>query len=763
MVAIQVIALGLITTANRQIARESSTAALQRGERIFQRLQQQSQAQLEQGAAILSADFAFREAVATNDTATIASALRNHGARAKASAMMLISLERVVLADTLLPERVNTPFAYPDLIKEAEKDGKSSATVSINDVLFQLVVVPVLAPDPIAWVGLGYQVDDATARELQQLSGMDVTIASAGSAGAWILHATTLPEPLKADLLRHLQARGTLLPNEIDLVGETYETRVTSLPTGAGNSTITILQRPLAEGLLPFQRLNSAFFWLALASVALTIVGSAVIARKITDPINRLALAADKIHQGDYSSPIVVEQQDEIGTLAASFDQMRDGIASREKEIRRLAYRDGLTGLDNRAMFQERLEQVIRIAKRGGSYPSVLLLDLDRFKAINDTLGHPVGDMALKEIGQRLVGTLRASDSVARLGGDEFAILLPTGDATHVGTVARKVQTALEAPIVIEGQSMDLGASIGIAYYPLHGEDVTALMRSADIAMYVAKHEKSGYAVFDPSYDEDRKSNLTLLGELRRAVENNELCMLYQPQLKIELGRMTAVEALVRWHHPAKGLVGPGEFIPFAEHTGSIGIITRWVVAAAVEQCGYWHRAGLSLRVSINISARDLREREGLPAFIAEALRANTVPAGLIGLEITESALMEDPAGALATLERLHALGVTLSVDDYGTGYSSLAYLKELAVNELKIDQTFVMGMESDRQNLAIVRSTIELGHNLGLSVVAEGVETEFELRALTRLGCDFAQGYWIGRPMPVDELEAWLRAAHPA
>ena len=762
VVIIQGIALGLITTANEQIARESSADALQRGERIFQRLQQQNQAQLEQGAAILSADFAFREAIASNDIGTIVSVLRNHGARARANAMLLISLERTIRADTLDPRHAGAAFAFPELIDAAEKEGKSSAIVTIDGGLFQLVVVPVLAPDPIAWVALGYQVDDATAHELQRLSGMGVTFASSEKGGAWTLHATTLPDALKAELLQHLRTQGTALPNEIELAGESFETRVASLSNRPGSAIVAILQRPLAEGLLPFQRLNNAFFWLALASIALTIVGSIVIARNITDPIKRLALAADKIHEGDYSSPIVVEQRDEIGTLAASFGQMRDAIASREKEILRLAYHDGLTGLANRAMFQERLAQVLKIATRDGPHPSVMLLDLDRFKAINDTLGHRVGDLALKEIGQRLVGSLRTSDTVARLGGDEFAVLLPTVDPKHIGTVARKIQAALEEPIVIEGQSMDLGASIGIAHFPLHGEDITALMRSADVAMYAAKHDKSGFAVFDPRHDEHRKSHLTLLGELRRAVENDELVIHYQPQLDIAQNRLTAVEALLRWRHPERGLVPPVEFIPFAEQTGYISIITRWVVATALEQCGRWHRDGASIRVSVNISAHDLRAREELPAYLLETLRANAVPAALVCLEITESALMEDPDVAQATLRQLHALGVTLSIDDYGTGYSSLAYLKQLAVNELKIDQTFVKGMESDRQNVAIVRSTIELGHNLGLAVVAEGVETEYELRELVRLGCDYAQGYWIGRPATADALAASLMAELP-
>jgi diguanylate cyclase (GGDEF)-like protein len=563
-----------------------------------------------------------------------------------------------------------------------------------------------------------------------------------------------------------VSAAPAFFADEIELGGQPYETRVSQLSPklpatqgspSDGSAIVAILQRPLADGLRPFQRLNTAFFWLALASVILAIIGSIAIARKITDPINRLAQAAGKIQQGDYSVPVAVEQKDEIGALAANFDHMRLGIASREKEILRLAYEDGLTGLPNRAMFQERLNQAVKLARREGAALSVMLIDLDRFKTINDTLGHPVGDLALAEIGRRLAGVLRQSDSVARLGGDEFSILLPSGDVEHASAVARKIIRALESPIIVDGQSMDLGASIGIAHFPLHGEDGDALMRAADIAMYIAKKDKSGFAVFDPRNDEDRQSTLTLLGELRRAVENNELVLYYQPKLRIEDGKAAAVEALVRWQHPQKGMIPPAMFIPFAEQTGYISTITRWVITAALRQCGQWHRAGLSLRVSINASARDLREREDLPAFLAEALRENGVPASLLCLEITETALMEDPEAAQATLKRLQNMGLRLSIDDYGIGHSSLAYLKQLAVNELKIDQAFVIGMEADRQNLAIVRSTIELGHNLGLSVVAEGVETEHELNELTRLGCDHAQGYWIGRPMAAAAFDAWI------
>ena len=440
---------------------------------------------------------------------------------------------------------------------------------------------------------------------------------------------------------------------------------------------------------------------------------------------------------------------------------MLDGIVSREQEILRLAYEDGLTGLPNRAMFSEQLGQAVRTAKRAGAPLAVLLFDMDRFKAINDTLGHPVGDQALREVGARVRKALRDSDVVARLGGDEFAVLLATGGAEHAPmVVAEKIHKSLEEPLVIDGQPMDITASIGIARFPEHGDDPDALMRAADVAMYDAKRSKLGCSVYDPAHDERRQEFLTLLGELRRAVEAGELVLHYQPQTSIAEGRVTSVEALVRWRHPRRGFIAPSEFIPFAEQTGYISAITRWVLARAVEQCGVWERTGLRIRMCVNISARDLRQEDTMVQFVKKALEAADLPPGMLCLEITESGLMDDPRSSQSTLRKLRELGVATSIDDYGTGYSSLAYIKQLAVNELKIDRTFVSGMEADRRNAAIVRSTIELGHNLGLTVVAEGVETDHELAELRRFGCDAVQGFFFARPMTAAAFERWLSGA---
>jgi diguanylate cyclase (GGDEF)-like protein len=760
LILVQGLAAFFIIRANAQIARQTIAQALEQGERIFQRILAQNQLRLEQGAAILSADFAFRQAIATNNAATILSVLRNHGGRLGANVMMLVSLENEVRADTGDEARAGKPFAFPALIQQAAASGKASSIVILGHRLYQLVVVPVLAPVPIAWVGLAFEVDDELAKELQQQTALEVSFLSRGGGG-WEVHASTLDPFLRAALREALSRPGTAggSQREIALVGEDFETRLATLQSQSGTSIVAALQRPLSEGLAPFRRVSTTFFWLTFAGVLALVVGSLAIARGVTRPVQQLAEAAKRVEQGDYSHPLeVTRQKDEIGQLADSFNHMLDGIVTREREILRLAYEDGLTALPNRSMFSEQLDQAVRTARRANQSLAVLMLDMDRFKTINDTLGHPVGDQALREVGRRVRNALRDSDVVARLGGDEFAVLLATGGMDRApSVVAQKILNTLEAPLVIDGQTMDVAASIGIARFPEHGDDANALLRAADVAMYTAKRAKRGFAVYDSSYDERRQEFLTLLGELRKAVETDQLVLQYQPKVNLADGRVTAVEALVRWQHPERGFVPPATFIPFAEQTGYISAITEWVLRKAIEQCGRWHRTGLAIKVSANVSARDLRQEDVLVRHVDEALRASQVPAGLLCLEITESGLMEDPRSAQSTLRKLRELGVATSIDDYGTGYSSLAYIKQLAVNELKIDRTFVSGMEADHSNAAIVRSTIELGHNLGLTVAAEGVETDHELAVLKQYGCDLAQGYHFSRPLMAADFEAWL------
>jgi diguanylate cyclase (GGDEF)-like protein len=432
-----------------------------------------------------------------------------------------------------------------------------------------------------------------------------------------------------------------------------------------------------------------------------------------------------------------------------------------QRRLVRQALHDPLTGLPNRELFADRVGQAIRTADRELRPAALLLLDLDRFKDVNDTLGHHHGDQLLIQVSQRLDGTLRAADTVARLGGDEFAVLLPGATADGAGAVADKLRTALQQPLSIGGVALDLDASIGIAVYPEHGRDAAELLQHADVAMYLAKQTHVSFLVYDPAVDQHSPKRLALLGGLRGALDRGELVLHYQPKADLGSGRIHSVEALVRWQHPEHGLLGPGEFIPLAERTGLIHPLTRWVLDAALDQAARWRHAGLGLSVAVNVSTRCLLDL-AFPDQVAGQLASWQVPPELLLLEVTESAVMADPERALEVLGRLHTMGVGLAVDDFGTGYSSMAYLKQLPVDELKIDRSFVGHMATSPSDAVIVRSTIDLGHNLGLRVVAEGVETQRAWDELAALGCDTAQGYLLGRPVPAAELERQLRHAAP-
>ena len=425
-----------------------------------------------------------------------------------------------------------------------------------------------------------------------------------------------------------------------------------------------------------------------------------------------------------------------------------------EKALEHQALHDALTGLPNRLLFHDRLEQAIRFAHRGAASLALLLLDLDRFKEVNDTLGHQPGDVLLQEVGQRLRDLLRESDTVARLGGDEFAIILPAIDAPSASLTAGTIHSALRQPLVLEGHRININASMGIALYPEHGEDTATLLRHADIAMYTAKRAGVEHQIYAPDQDLTSPARLELMADLRHAIDHDQLLLHYQPKVNMATSAVEQVEALVRWLHPEHGLIAPTEFIPLAEETGLIEPLTLWVLRSALDQCAAWQQAGLQLRVAVNLSTRNLHDPH-LADTIAWMVRSEDVEPSRLIVEITESALMQDPDGARAVLQKLHEMGVGIAIDDFGTGYSSLAYLKQLPVDEIKIDRSFVQGMTHN--GLVIVRSVIDLGRNLGLEVTAEGVETQDTWNALARMGCSMAQGYYLSRPLPFEEVIPWI------
>ena len=436
----------------------------------------------------------------------------------------------------------------------------------------------------------------------------------------------------------------------------------------------------------------------------------------------------------------------------------------RGDELQRVARTDELTGLANRERFRVRLAERIDRAREADESFAVMLLDLDRFKEINDTLGHHYGDQLLRELGPRLVDCVGPDGLVARMGGDEFAILPAeqTDDPEVLEEIAQALTATVQQPTVIEEMTLQVGASVGIARYPVDGDDSHALLRRADVAMYTAKDGNHGVKLYAAESDHNSVHRLSVISDFQRALERDELVVHYQPIVDVRGAEVRGAESLVRWQHPEHGLLPPGAFIAAVEQTGLIGPLTRHVLERSIAQCATWRTDGNDLSVAVNLSVRNLLD-PGLPGQISALLDIYGLPPAALQLEITESMIMSDPERALAIVGRLSELGVRLSVDDFGTGYSSLANLKRLPIDELKIDRSFVSPMMEDESDLIIVRSTINLGHDLGLTVIAEGVEDELTLKRLATLGCDLAQGYHLSRPLAPDAFAAWVSANAPA
>jgi diguanylate cyclase (GGDEF)-like protein len=749
---VQGVALILLQQANERNARAHIGQELAVGERVFRRLSDQNAARLTQAVEILALDFAFREAVATRDLATIQSVLLNHGARIQADRMAIISLDRAVIADTADPQSAGRAFSLPKLIEVAEREGRATGIVMHAGRAYQVAMVPVLAPTPIAWAMFGLLVDDRLAKDLRTLSALDVAFFGRSDGGPWTALGATVSAALQDRVAHALHA-----PQRVVLELDDNHALVIPLATYQ-SEVVAVLSSSMEQAMAPFHQLGTLLIVLVVGSLAACVIGSILIARGVTRPLSALTEMTRRVEQGDYALPVQVSGPHEVSELAHRFNLMREAIAAREAQVTRLAYRDPLSDLPNRALFNDRLRVAIEVAKRASTPLTVLVMDLDRFKNINDALGHHIGDLVLQQVAQRLTGLVRKSDTTARLGGDEFALLLNNAGVEEAHTVGQKIIALLEQPIAVGQQVLDVGASIGVAGYPDHGEDADTLLRHADAAMYAAKRASIGVVVYDPHMHERREEQLSLLSELRQAIDWGELRLEYQPKVDLSRGEVTGAEALVRWQHPTKGFVPPDRFIPFAEQTGFVRTITSWVIDAVARQAAAWLSAGRPLKVSVNISVHDLQNPD-LVEVLSAALERHRLPASYLSLEITESGVMRDAARAIEMLRRVDAVGVGCSIDDFGTGYSSLAYIKQLKVDELKIDRSFIRTLVSDAKDRAIVLSTIELAHNLGLVVVAEGVEDGATAQLLRELGCDQMQGFHVSKPLDAAAFETWAAA----
>lgn len=501
---------------------------------------------------------------------------------------------------------------------------------------------------------------------------------------------------------------------------------------------------------------NKILWVIAFIGVFFTFAVIFSLDKLIFKPIAMISKALKFEALGKKTEDLPVVRTKETEDLVNAFNEMSHQVHLRQTELEYRALHDSLTSLPNRTLLLNRIEHDISISKREGYNLSLLILDLDDFKDVNDTLGHIAGDNLLIQVGIRINTMLRDVDTVARIGGDEFSILLPHTNEEHAVSTSNRIIAALKEPINIEGLDVSISASIGIAMYPEHGTDVHSLLRHADIAMYAAKRHKLGYEVYDESHDEHSISRLSMTNNFRDAVENNNLDIYFQPIFDMD-NKIISVEALSRWYHPEHGHVSPDDFIPLAEQSGLITQLTLVVLNKAIKQFADWRKFSDSLTLAVNLSVYSFNDQDFI-GDVRTALKKYDFPANQLKLEITESAMMEDPFQAVEVLSQLHEMGVNLAIDDFGTGFSSMSYLKQLPVNELKIDKSFVIGLEEDESNDAIVRSTIELAHNLNLKVVAEGIETEGVYKLLKKYNCDMAQGFYLSRPLPAEGIEKLLK-----
>ncbi len=740
-----------VQAATSAAVKQQAVAQLGVGARVFERLLDTRGGQLRDALQVLSADFGFKDAVASDDSATIRSVLANHGARINASEVLLLGLDGNVLVSSVEGFAAGSPFRYSQPLMQARQRGQAYLIVALDGEAHLLVEAPVLAPLPIARVVMGFRIDQAFAQELRELTNLDVSFIAfdQGRQGALV---TTLNAEQGADM-RALStpAAAVVVLEDLDFAGQHYLTRQLPLAETADYQVQAFLHSSLNQAMQAFAPLDKNILLIALGALLASLIGALLLARNVSQPVRELARVAERVGQGDYQTVPAVQRSDELGLLAQALTRMQTGIAERERQLAHNALHDALTGLPNRALLLERIGSAIA----AGRPVALLYLGIGNFQSISEHYGAACSDQMLQQLSQRLQGSLRPGDSLARLLADEFLLLLEHADSDSAVAIADRLQQRLAQPLRVVNVEMALDCRIGIAAYPLDGETAEELVRRAGIAMHDAAQLPGRLQVYQQGRDDAHQRQVNLIRDLRRAPGNGELQLHYQPKLSLSSGRVEQAEALLRWQHPQYGMVSPGEFIPLAERTGSVQALTTWVIEEALRQLQAWAERGLCLQLSLNISADDLLDRQ-LAVRVGQLLQHYTVPAEQLIFEITESAVMGNPEQALLILQQLRDLGISLSVDDFGTGYSSLSQLKRMPVQELKIDQSFIRDLDETSEDAVIVRSTIDMSHSLGLKVVAEGVEYEPSLRLLERWGCDTVQGYFISRPLNAEAFEHW-------
>ena len=727
--------------ASREVASQ-----LQSSGAVYDRLWQQRARELQNAAQLLARDFGFRAAVASGDQATMQSALGNAAARLRVRSAFIVSADGHVSSIDPSVSSAEAAALWTPL-----DDGRLSGVAVLAGRPRQLVAAPIMAPVLIGWVVFAADLDAKEMRGIEQLSAIPLQAAViVDDHDGWAEAAGSLSGLNQRDLpvIEGHVARAAAF--EMEVRGQRSIALAKSLPTFSGSDrAILLLAYPRAEAMADARKLQLALGVMTLLGLLLVAFATWKAAARITQPLARLDEAAGRLASGEHVQ-VRVRGEDELARLATSFNEMAGKIAEREQRITQLAFNDTLTGLPDRTMFQQQLEHHIRAATGSGSLFALHCLDLDQFKAINDTLGHPAGDTLLVETGRRVQDAARGH-FVARLGGDEFVVLQTVGeDRDAIDRLARDILATVGEPMCIDGNEFAPSTSIGIAIAPQDGVNGGGLLRSADLALYRAKEAGRGtYAFFEESLNERAQQRRQLETDLRQALERDEFELVYQPLFDLEQNRICSFEALLRWRHPQRGLISPTEFVPVAEDTGLIVPIGAWVIREACARAAHWPE---HVRIAVNVSAVQFH-RGALNESILRALADSGLAPSRLEIEITESIFLEG-GEALRLLHGLRSLGVRIALDDFGTGYSSLSYLQSFPFDKLKIDRSFIQNLLTRDGAIAIVHAITELANTLGMETTAEGVEETAQLMELRAHGCSSVQGYLFAEPMAPEDVE---------
>ena len=726
VVALSVTLLAVMRTVERDVDLRARKSLFIGGNVVAEFLAAR-QEQLHTSVEVLAADLGLKQAAATMDNETIRSVLLNHGRRVGAELAVFLDTDGRMIASTVGTEVDPAAFSLPS-------SAADRAAVTIAEDSYHVFSVPVLAPTPMGRVVLGFRMDERTLQRIEGLTG------------------------LQADIERN----AGMMAGIVDIVAdESGDWLTLSVPFADLSSDFSIvLRRSLKEAMQPYTQARSGLIVFGILLLALVTLASAWLSGSVAKPLRELTAAAKRMISGNYGTPVRVSADDELGELASSFNAMRTAIAEREERISHQAMHDPLTGLPNRHMIMRALEGLIDGAASQETI-CVLSIRLLRMHAISSTLGHSAGDELIGRAAENLGLNLDSEEILGHVGSDEFALIIPRADVPIALEYADRIESIFGKGISLGRINISLQTEIGIAEYPQHGSTAAELLRNAAIARSEAATRQDRVNLYETGREEHYVRQLKIINDLRGALNKEQVFLNFQPKIALPDGSFCGAEALVRWQHPELGLLLPDSFIPAAEEAGTVLQLTRYVLARALRQCHQWEASGLVVGISVNLSARDLRD-ENLTYFVLQELKDNEIEAKRLTLEITENSVMQDVSQAINVLECLRDIGIRISIDDFGTGYSSLAQLKNMPLHELKIDKSFIMNLTGDRQDAAIVQTTIELAHNMGLDVVAEGVENEDTMRRLSKAGCQQAQGNFLSRPVSSGELVEWCANFEP-